>query len=124
MGVYEIELENLSGYRDYERFMSGAMSLRDLLAIDRLYMDVKRFIQDSQFVLGRADRMDILDMWDRMDEVIENFYFVDSSVGHVIEFEVVNDVYVVTYEEVSRVIHELTTVDRHLLGLKLESIRD
>lgn len=119
MGVYEIELENLSGYRDYERFMSGPMSFRDLLAIDRLYTDVKRAIHDIRFVSGDTDRDELHDLLSRIDDVVDLFKQINSEVDYVIEFEVVNDVYVVTYEEVERLVYELNTGDRHLIGIKL-----
>lgn len=119
VGVYEIELDNLSGYRDYERFMSGPMSFRDLLAIDRLYTDVKRAIHDIQFRFVDVDRDALQDLLNRIDEVVDLFKGVDSGVDYVIEFEVVNDVYVVTYEEVERLVYELNTGVRHLIDIKL-----
>lgn len=123
MGVYEIELENLSGYRDYARFMSGPMSLSDLLTIDRLYTDVKRAIHDIRFVSGDTDRDELEELISRIDDVVDLFEGVDSGVDYVIEFEVVNDVYVVTYEEVDRLVYELNTGDRHLIGIKLWNTR-
>lgn len=119
MEVYEIELENLSGYRDYERFMSGTMSFRDLLAIDRLYTDVKRATHDIRFVSGDTDRDELEELISRIDDVVDLFKQIDSEVAYVIEFEVVNDVYVVTYEEVERLVYELNTGDRPLIGIKL-----
>lgn len=119
MGVCEIELENLSGYRDYGRFMSGPMSLRALLAIDRLYTDVKRAIHDIRFVSGDTDRDELEDLISRIDDVVDLFKSVDSGVDYVIEFEIVNDVYVVTYDEIERLVYELNTGDRQLLGMKL-----
>lgn len=119
MGVYEIELENLSGYRDYERFMSGPISFRDLLAIDRLYSDVKRAIHDIKFRFVDVDRDELQDLLNRIDDVVDLFKEIASEVAYVIEFEVVNDVYVVTYEEVARLVYELNTGDRHLIGIKL-----
>ena len=41
-----------------------------------------------------------------------------------VEFEVVNDLYVVTYEEVERVVYELNVHDRYSLELHLEVSSD
>ena len=124
MGVYEIELENLSGYRDYERFMSGEMSLRDLLAIDRLSWEVKNFNREYVLGINRANTDEVLELLRRIDDVVAVFDNVDSVVGHVVEFEVVNDLYVVTYEEVERVVYELNVHDRYSLELHLEVSSD
>lgn len=119
MGVYEVSLADVSLYRDYERFMEGVVSYRDLLALSRLSDDVARFRFENLNGMVPADREDVVGLLDRLEDFVEWFEGIDSGVVNLIEFEIVRDLYVVTYEEVSRVVYELKMSDRHLLTMYL-----
>ena len=119
MGVYEVSLADVSLYRDYERFMEGVVSYRDLLALSRLSDDVARFRFENLNGMVPEDREDVVGLLDSLEDFVEWFEGIDSGVVNLIEFEIVRDLYVVTYEEVSRVVYELKMSDRHLLTMYL-----